>query len=331
MSEKLQKLWLKNNTGAWGPFNWKLLREWFIIGWLPPETEVADAKEGPWRYASDVTKLWKVNKATQTLAHAFEAGNLESEKLPLSNAIANRLKELGWPGDVRLLRNYYRGNRLREQLEQIFPQRCNDLFDDPDWPTCWSWPCPAEQARRNAERTKTSPRDWSNDPVTPKQYNRLKWWAEKLRFPLPSPSTKGEASAIIEEWLEKHPELEEEWENEATRLRDADLANYELDLQVSQIAGDVDDWREFYGCNSVSDATTCHVLKIVGERRQNEPIDVFMERFFAEVRRQSPNLFTGGATGSPCGTANKGQGCLFVLAIVIVVLVASATIFARLP
>jgi hypothetical protein len=41
------------------------LREWFALKWLPPETGLAEDKDGPWQQAQSVSKLWK---GTQSIA-----------------------------------------------------------------------------------------------------------------------------------------------------------------------------------------------------------------------------------------------------------------------
>ena len=329
MSKKTSTtLWIKTNIGPWGAFDWKLLREWFCLKWLPPETEVAESKDGPWQQAQSIEKLWKGTQAIARQIEQFDMVDLASEKVPLSSALRSRTAELGWPGNVELLRNYYWGNKLREKLESLFPDSSRSLFDDPDWPRCWSWPCPSGAARQAQDRLNEpltaaqnevltfflgashgigtkgdasgrieelldDPENnarWeahkSNIPATEKQIDRLKWWAQKLGRELPSPLMKAQASQLIDQWLEEHPELESEW-YEYKERREA------FEMEVSIIADDVDEWREFHDCKKVSEQKVRTVLEVIGSRETGEPIDQFMNRFFAELVRQDPGLFIG--------------------------------------
>ena len=139
-------------------------------------------------------------------------------------------------------------------------------------------------------------------PATEKQRERLKWWAEKLGRKLPSPLTKTQAHELIEEWLEERPELENEWYEHKEQVE-------EFEMETSIIAGDVDDWREYYNCKKVSEKKTRDVLKIIGSRAVSEPIDQFMNKFFAELHRQEPALFTGRQKMSR-SHKSKSKGCL---------------------
>lgn len=344
--KKTSTFWLKADAGPWGPLDWKLLREWLALKWLPPETEIAYEEDGPWHQAESIDKLWKGTQAIAKRIEEFEIVDLESEKVPLSPALRQRIIELGWPGNVELLRNYYWGNKLREKLESLFPDSSRSPFDDPEWPKCWSWPSPAgalrqEQVRLNEpltpaqnevltfflgashglttkgnasetiERLLDTPENdarWedhkSKIPATEKQRDRLKWWARKLGRSLPSPLMKAQASLLIERWLEEHPELEPEW-YESKDQRE------EFEMEVSVMVDDVDEWRESHDCKKVSERKVRSVLKAVGSRVTDEPIDQFMNRFFAELRRQDPTLFSGHhvRTRSAASPRSKG-GCL---------------------
>ncbi|HET7625982.1 MAG TPA: hypothetical protein VFM25_12035, partial [Verrucomicrobiae bacterium] len=280
-NKKSGTLWIKTNAGPWGAFDWKLLREWLALKWLPPETEVAEEKDGPWQQAQSFAKLWKSTQGIAKRIEGLEIVDLESEKVPLSPALRTRIIELGWPGKVELLRNYYWGNKLREQLESLFPNSSRAPFDDPDWPKCWSWPSPAGALRQEHARltepltpaqnevltyflgaghgiaTKGEASDkieellddpendarWedhkSKIPATEKQRDRLKWWAQKLGRRLPSPLMKSQASRLIDQLLEQHPDLESEWYEHKDRRE-------EFEMELSVIADDVDEWREFH-------------------------------------------------------------------------------------
>ena len=152
-----RKFWLQNEQGGWGPFDWGLPREWFVLGWLPPETLVFEVPDGPWQAAQDVPVLWKPTKALCGTLEGVQDPKLASEQLPVSPALAARLQSLGWPGNPDLLRNYYWANKLRETLEKIIPDANRCLFDDPDWPRCWSWACPAEEVRIKERRRMEAP------------------------------------------------------------------------------------------------------------------------------------------------------------------------------
>ena len=350
IDKKPSLLWIKTNAGSWGAFDWKLLREWFALKWLPPETEIADKKEGPWQQAKSIAELWTKTQAITKQIEQFEAACLASEKVPLSPALRKRLIELGWPGNVELLRNYYWGNKLREKLESHFPDSYRTSFDDPDWPKCWSWSSPTGASRQENVRLNepiTSKQNevlafflganhgistkgdaskkidellndsdnaarWedhnSKIPATEKQRERLKWWAGKLGRKLPSPLMKAQAHELIEQWLEEHPELEDECYDQKEQVE-------VFEMETSAIAGDVDEWREFHNCKKISEKRVRNVLKIIGLRAANEPIDEFMNRFFAELQRQEPALFTGRQKMSRSHSAPKSKGCL-VLCIV---------------
>ena len=345
-NEKAGKLWIKTSNGPWAALDWKLLREWFALKWLPAETEVAEEKSGPWQPAQSVAKLWKQTQALAAKIREFEAIDLASKQVPLSRALRKRLVELGWPGNVELLKNYYWGNKLREELESLFPNVAREPFGDPDWPKCWSWPCPAEQLRQEKLRRNeplTPAQDevlrfflgpshgiiskgdafaeiedllddpdnearWEDQkariPATDKQRARLKWWSEKLGRRIPTPLMKAQASRLIDQWLEEHPELEAEWYAFKDQRED-------FETELSMITDDVNEWREFYNCKMISDKRVRNVVDVIGSRRSGEEINKFMDRFFAELGRQEPALFTRGrrAGGARGYTKPKG-GCL---------------------
>ena len=355
-SKKTSTLWIKADGEPWGPFGWKLLREWFALKLLPPETEIAEEEDGPWQQAQSIAKLWSGTRAIAKRIEEFEIVDLESEKVALSPALRKRIVELGWPGNVELLRNYYWGNKLRENLESFFPDSSRSPFDDPDWPKCWSWPSPAgalrqEQVRLNESLTPpqnevltfflganhglTTKGDasekieeilddpehnarWedhkSKIPATEKQRERLKWWAEKLGRKLPSPLMKAQASQLIDQWLEERQELESEWYEHKDRRE-------KFEMEVSVIANDVDEWREFYDCKKASEKKVRNVLEIIGSRTTGEPLDQFMNRFFAELRRQDPALFSGREVSSGSRAFPKPKGGCLVLCVALLFLV----------
>jgi hypothetical protein len=356
-NKKSGTLWIRTKTGPWGAFDWKILREWFSLKWLPPETEIAEEKDGPWQQAQSFAKFWKETQAMAKRVEEFEIVDLESEKVPLSPALRNRIVELGWPGNVELLRNYYWGNKLREQLESFFPDQSRSPFDDPDWPKCWSWPSPAGALRQEQVRLKEpfTPAqsevlmfflganhgvitkgdasdkikelldDPNNDarwedhkskiPATEKQRDRLKWWAEKLGRRLPSPLMKAQASQLIDQWLEEHPELESEWYEQKERRE-------EFDMEISIVVDDVDDWREFYDCKKISEKKVRNVLEVIGSRTASEKLDQFMNRFFAELRRQEPTLFSGRQAVARARSSAKPKGSCLILCIALLLLFA---------
>jgi hypothetical protein len=355
-NKKSGTLWIKTNAGSWGAFDWKVLREWFVLKWLPPETEVSEEKEGSWQQAQSLTKLWAGTQATSKRIEEFEIADLESKKLPISPALSKRITELGWPGNVKLLQNYYWGNKLREQLESLFPDASRSVFDDPDWPKCWSWLSPAEESRQEQSRlnepltlaqsevlmffiganhgivTKSDAADkieglledpendarWEDHklkvPATEKQKDRLKWWAKKLGRRLPTPLMKAQASQLIDQWLEDHPELEPEWYEHKDRSE-------EFEIELWSIADDVDEWREFYDCKKVSEKRVRNVLEVAGSRKAGEQLDQFMNRFFAELRRQEPSLFGGRRAVARIRKSTKPKGGCLVLCIAFFVLI----------
>jgi hypothetical protein len=197
--------WVKTSGGPWGPFDWKLLREWLALRWLPPVTEIATEKDGPWMQAQSINKLWKENKAIAKQIDDFEIVDLESEKVPVSPALRQRLIELGWPANVDNLRNYYWGNKLREKLELVFPNAQRPLFDDPDWPKCWSSPPPARES--------LEPPKWFSDPITTAQDNLLVFFLG----PNHGIEKKIDAAIEIEELLED-PDNAARWEASKSKV-----------------------------------------------------------------------------------------------------------------
>jgi hypothetical protein len=350
--------WVQTKRGPWGPLDWNALRNWLALGWLPSDIQVSQEFGGDWQPASAVETFWVKTKGTANDLHTFQTLDLMSTKVPLSPALSARIQSLGWPGDVQRLSNYYWGNKLRETLENLFPDAQRPLFDDPDWP--WSGGSPAETKRSadrmqrarsaspltenqeqilqfflgshhgitslgeaslkieqllaNAENKARWETHNSSVPATPRQSARLQWASTRLRRPLPKPLTKAKAHELIDTWFEEFPDLESEWREEKDRRA-------ELEIECEVVAGDVDDWREFYGCESVSDFSVQSVLKSVGSRKEGESIDRFMARFFSELRRQEPTLFSDKAVIAKKSQTPRGAGCMFVLSAGLLILI----------
>jgi hypothetical protein len=168
-------------------------------------TEIATEKDGPWMQAQSINKLWKETKAIAKQIDDFEIVDLESEKVPVSPALRQRLIELGWPANVDNLRNYYWGNKLREKLELVFPDAQRPLFDDPDWPKCWSSPPPARES--------LEPPKWFSDPITTAQDNLLVFFLG----PNHGIEKKIDAAIEIEELLED-PDNAARWEASKSKV-----------------------------------------------------------------------------------------------------------------
>jgi hypothetical protein len=360
MSRPKSVYWIQTKRGPWGPFDWKLLRDWFALGWLTPETLVSEEMGGNWQLASAVERFWVKTKGTADKFQAFESLDLMSEKVPLSPALGARIQSLGWPGDLGRLKNYYWGNKLRETLENLFPDTQRPLFDDPAWP--WSGGSPAEAERRADQRRHerlagpptsnqneilqfflgphhgiTSFREaslktgqllndpqnkerWEAQPASPHQIARLQWASTRLHRPLPTSLTRGEAHELIDEWFvklpeleEEFPDLEEEWQEEKLRRREEQEEKEMVEMEVSVISEDVDDWREFYNCKRVPKKKVTNVLELIGSRKQGEPINQFMNRFFTELRRQDPTLFSGQSASANKRPTRRGTGCMVML------------------
>jgi hypothetical protein len=350
MNRAENSYWVQAKRGPWGPLDWKVLRNWLALGWLPSDIPVSHECEGDWKPASAVELFWVKTKGVATDLHTFQTLDLMSTKVPISFALRARIQSLGWPGDVQRLRNYYWGNKLRETLESLFPDAQRPLFDDPEWP--WSHGSPAEAQRRSGrmqrERSSSPPTEnqeqilqfffgshhgitslgeaslkieqllndagnkarWEDHnnsvPATLRQSARLQWASTRLHRPLPKPLSKAKAHELIDAWFEEFPDLEFEWYEEKDRRAD-------LQMEGEVAAGDVDDWREFHGCKPVSPLAVQSVLTSIGSRKQGEPIDKFMSRFFAELRHQEPTLFTGKAASANNRLTPRGTGCTFVL------------------
>ncbi len=96
---------------------------------------------------------------------------------------------------------------------------------------------------------------------------------------------------MIDEWFvklpeleEEFPDLEEEWQEKKLRRREEREEKEMAEMEVSVISEDVDDWRAFYNCKRVPKKKVTNVLELIGSRKQGEPINQFMNRFFTELR-----------------------------------------------
>lgn len=151
-----------------------------------------------------------------------------------------------------------------------------------------------------------------NDPATRKQLNRLAWWAEKIGTKVPADLTKAQASDLISEWANNHEEFLDAWEEHADELRQRDADERERkeasefrEMEIQVIAGDVDDWREFYNCRRVPKALLKRVLGAIGSKGSAEPIDQFMDRFFKALQGEAPQLFSAAAAPPKISTENS--------------------------
>jgi hypothetical protein len=304
MKSGQQQFYLKSENSIIGPISWQKLREWLMLEFLPKSVELAEKKTGPWLAATEHKKLWKRTIGIETKIQNIHLPTLVSEKLPVSAAQKERLKNLGWSWDASRIKNYYLADKLREYLEFIVTDKTLPPFDDPDWP--WSFSSPAKQARYNQEVLKNPQLDWHNQPATAKQINRLRWWTQQLGLPDLNPTTKGEAHDLIDELLDEHPELETKWEIESERLQTKCEAEEEFELNAQE---DYDEWREFYGCGKISTEQIRNVLNSIGVRKDKERINIFMDRFFAELKKQSPNLFVV----KSAKLHQEKKGCLGIL------------------
>lgn len=159
----------------------------------------------------------------------------------------------------------------------------------------------------------------SGVPATAKQVSRIRWWAKRIGVDAPSPLTKEQASRLITEWADVHPELEDAWEDhkadeedaaqerESARREKVELRG-ERAWEAEVIAGDVDDWREFYRCKKVSKKRVRIVLDRIGSRKMGEPNDQFMDRFFADLRVIHPELFSPSAIPPIIPPSRAGGG-----------------------
>lgn len=181
---------VESRKGEWGPVDWDLLRYWLGRGWLSPDVKIRERNSSVYVAAKDVPQLWTI-AGRPYVAEDLSVGT-SSGKLPISRALKKYLQdELGWPGKTDGL-NYYDADKLRNVLQKAFPSESRPLLDDPDWPDCWSQPCPAEVVRRQAEWQ----RERKSRPATEKQVAALRFFdvrAEKF--------TVKEASTRLSELL----------------------------------------------------------------------------------------------------------------------------------
>ncbi len=189
-SKSRNQYWIQTTREPLGPVDWKVAREWFALKWLEPQTNVSESDCGPWVNAATVNKFWKGTKEIEKRIDDFEDIDLEAEKIPISRLLAERIISLNWPGEIKALKNYYWANRLREQLESLFPSLDRKIFDDPN--------CPSGLSRAHQTSPTVASHDYYEDPITPAQ-NELLCFFLGVRHGIIS---KGEASDRIEELLD---------------------------------------------------------------------------------------------------------------------------------
>ena len=143
-----------------------------------------------------------------------------------------------------------------------------------------------------------APEEWRNGPPSEKQIRRLRWWGTKMQLQIPAPRTKGEASEIIDQWLNARTDLEDEWREESDRLEQVDWDRREAEEAADDERQDfehlcsvVDEWRDIHPCAPVSADQVRSVFQNVGQQLESEDRGKYMDRFFAELRRQYPQLF----------------------------------------
>lgn len=292
------------NGRDWGPIPWQKLREWFGAKWLDPDLPIKPDNETDFKPASAFSRLWTI--ADRPFTWTDPSVGLASGKVPISRALKRFLRtELGWPGKVDSL-NYYNADRLRKDLEKLFPPK--HLLDDPDWPACWSGGSPAEEARREQQRRAGT--------VTDNQKAVLDFFGKRAR-------TFGEASDTISE-LFSDPKKSARWEAEKARrgslvpatepqwirLRFAakrlnkDLPSVLTKTQASEL---IDEW---YGDNpEIEDEYQDHK-----ERIEEEECEQYRQELAEEFERPSRAV---SSTGQP--KRAKPQGCASILVIGVLV------------
>ena len=151
-------------------------------------------------------------------------------------------------------------------------------------------------------------------PATEPQRERLKWAAARLGKRLPANLSKAKAHELLDEWFDDDDlELESEWRQEKERKIWAKI-------EIESVCGDVDDWREFYTCKKVSQKRVKGVLVVIGSRNAGEPINKFMDRFFDELRRQVPTLFSARkVTPVPSPPPKANDDSIAVVLVIIVI------------
>src|SRR5260221_6388842 len=128
-----QFFYLKSENSIIGPIAWQKLREWLLLEFLPKNVEIAEKNTGSWVAATEYKKLWKLTVDVDAQFQSIRSPTLVSEKLPVSAAQRERLKNLGWSWDTSCVKNYYLANKLREYLENVVTNKNLPPFDDPDW------------------------------------------------------------------------------------------------------------------------------------------------------------------------------------------------------
>jgi len=352
------RVWLRIAGKTGGPFGQKLVRHSLHLGWLPKETEIAEDPNGPWRTAAGDETLWSESREIAVLKRHFAEGGLAGEKVSISEALGARLRALGWPGDVALLKNYYWSDRMPQDLEKERTPPL-PLFDDPDWPKCWSAGSPAEVARKEAlvpatpaqlhcleyflgphhgiETKQTASKKLDEifaDPkkrarweaskygerATERQVQRLQWWAAQMGRSLPAELDKEEASSLIDRWREERPELLPLWEAKkeqaAEQKEDAEAREADVEIHL----GWIDEWREIHHCRQVPKQVAASVIDQVGFRSEREGLDIWTRRFFGELRRVRPDLFSAQPPRDRRRGLLKPAGCVGMVVVGIVIL-----------
>ena len=130
------------------PLEWKILRRWFFHGWISPAIGLLPvtgaANPIP---AAELTFLAKPTTQLQLEKQRFLAPELVSQKHPVSGKQRRVLKELGWPGYIDTLPNYYVAHQVIQDWARHGAQQFSFSYSDLESPWSWNQPATPDQLR----------------------------------------------------------------------------------------------------------------------------------------------------------------------------------------
>ncbi len=151
--------WVLADGGELGPIRREFIRTWIYFGFLDNSILISDDNRSTWKNPTTVRDIFTI---PDSLKHWRESALRESRKLEStqpSRMLIARLAELGWPGQIKKIQNYYMGNILRETLEEALPDPTRAPFGDTEWPSWMEAATPAdifENEKKNRNRPPTS-------------------------------------------------------------------------------------------------------------------------------------------------------------------------------
>lgn len=145
-------------------------------------------------------------------------------------------------------------------------------------------------------------KNWENEPATERQKARIAWWSKRLNRHTPEFHTKEQAGSIIDDMLDAHPEIQEEWFQSSEHIQS----------QREEIPHIVEKYRDRYNCKYVSPAIIDEVVGVIGLRHSSHPVDRYAESFFAALATPHPELFANRVLPPPLPPQNMPHASLSI-------------------